>query len=57
MVDDDDPRRVEEVSVRVDHVGRFDDGFRTFAGAQLHRNWTLERLDDGPWRITSGQPI
>jgi len=55
--DDDAPSVVEEVDVLVDHVGRFDDGFRTFAGAQLHRRWALQRLGDGPWRIISAQPI
>jgi len=57
MVDEDDPRVVEEVQALVDHVGKADDGYRTFAGAQLHRKWTLQRVDDGPWRITSAQPI
>jgi hypothetical protein len=45
------PQRVEEVRVRVNHIGRFDGEFRTFAGHNLHRTWTLQRLDKGPWRI------
>ncbi|MCI0396714.1 MAG: hypothetical protein L0332_32440 [Chloroflexi bacterium] len=51
------PRLVEEVRILVNHVGRFGDEYRTFAGYNLHRKWTLERLDDGPWRITSPQAI
>jgi len=57
MVDEELGRRVERVEATVDHVGLVDGDYRTFAGAQLHRRWTLERLDDGPWRITSAQPI
>lgn len=51
------PRIVEQVRVLVNHIGLVDGEYRTFAGAQLHRKWTLERLDGGPWRITSPQPI
>ena len=49
--------RVEEVVVWVDHVGRFDDGFRTFSKVGFHRRWTLQRLDDGPWRIDEPRRI
>src|SRR6185437_6154869 len=40
------PRRVEEVCARINHIGRFGGEFRTFAGYNLHRTWTLQRLDD-----------
>lgn len=49
--------RVEEVVVWVDHVGRFDDGFRTFSKVGFQRRWTLQRLDDGPWRIDEPRRI
>ncbi len=58
-----EPARVERVRVVVDHIGRAEAGgdgpprYRTFAGGKYHRKWTLERLDDGPWRVTSAQPI
>lgn len=54
---DPTPATVEEVRVTINHIGRFDEEFRTFAGAVLHRRWRLERLDDGPWRVTSAQTI
>jgi hypothetical protein len=56
-VDEDDPRIVEEVRAVVDHIGKFGEEFRTFAGNGLHRRWTLQRLDGGPWRIIDGQPV
>lgn len=60
--DEPDPRTVERVRVLVHHIGRVDPedesaGYRTFAGGQLHRKWTLERLDEGPWRVTSAQTL
>jgi hypothetical protein len=51
------PRRVEEVQAVVNHVGLFDGVYRTFVSGGLHRQWTLQRLDEGPWRITSIQAI
>ena len=50
---EDAPRLVQEVRVLVNHIGKVDSEFRTFAGSMLHRRWDLQRLDDGPWRITS----
>jgi len=55
--DEDDPRIVEEVRVIVNHVGKFEGGYRTFASATLKRKWTLQRLDDGPWRIVDAQGL
>jgi len=51
------PRRVEEVLLFVNHIGKFGQEFRTFAGAMLKRRWELQRLDEGPWRITSTHSI
>jgi hypothetical protein len=51
------PRRVEAVQALVNHIGRFDGEFRTFVGYNLHRQWELQRLDEGPWRIVSPQGI
>ena len=50
---EDAPRLVQEVRVLVNHIGKVGSEFRTFAGSMLHRRWDLQRLDDGPWRITS----
>ena len=61
--DDDDPEIVEEVQILVDHVTRREETsdsdweYLTFASATLKRKWTLQRLDDGPWRIVSAQGI
>jgi len=45
--------RVDEVTVLLDHIGRFDEGDRVFCTVELHRVWTLQRTDGGPWRIAS----
>ncbi len=44
--------RVQEVHVFVDHIGLFDGEYRSFNDVNVTRPWTLQRLDDGPWRIT-----
>lgn len=51
------PRIVEEVRATVNHIGKFGDEYRTFCGGRLHRAWCLQRLDDGPWRITVAQAL
>jgi len=47
----------ERVVVEIDHVGLFDGEYRTFNTIEVHRIWTLERRDGGPWRIISFQGI
>ncbi|MCX7362453.1 MAG: hypothetical protein NTV97_11400 [Alphaproteobacteria bacterium] len=54
--------RLEEVTVEMQHIGRFDDSYRAFVDVTVHRWWKLQRLGMadaamGPWRITSLQPI
>lgn len=51
------PRIVEEVTAHVNHIGLFDGEYRTFSGPLLHRRWTLQRLDGGPWRIAVAHSI
>jgi hypothetical protein len=51
------PRLVQEARVLINHIGKIGDEFRTFAGFMLHRRWELQRLDNGPWRITSNHAI
>ncbi|NQD37988.1 hypothetical protein HPT27_13230 [Permianibacter sp. IMCC34836] len=46
------PRIVESVRPLVNHIGKIGDEYRTFSGFMLHRRWELQRLDNGPWRIT-----
>lgn len=50
-------RPVDQVVVEVDHIGQFGDEFRAFSKIGLNRIWTLQRVDGGPWRITSEQGI
>ena len=49
---------VDEVDVFVDHYEMTEDNkYRTFLDVNVKRKWTLQRLDEGPWRITTVQPI
>ncbi|HKX39421.1 MAG TPA: hypothetical protein VJN20_12255 [Burkholderiales bacterium] len=49
--------RIEEVRAEIEHVGLFDGEQRAFCVLGLHRSWTLQRRDGGPWRIASHQGI
>lgn len=51
------PALVYSVRALVNHIGKIGEEYRTFAGFMLHRRWELQRLDDGPWRITSTHAI
>ena len=48
---------IEEVELRLEHVGSFDGEVRTFADVTVRERWTLQRVDRGPWRVASCQPI
>jgi hypothetical protein len=48
---------VDQVVVWVDHYGLFDGEYRTFQNINVRRRWVLQRLDDGPWRITTIQSL
>lgn len=41
----------EEVHVFVDHYGLFGNEYRAFVNMNVNRRWTLQRLDNGQWRI------
>ena len=49
--------RIEEVPVELDHIGSFDGETRVFNNISVHRQWTLQRRDGGPWRIASRQSL
>jgi hypothetical protein len=49
--------RVEGVRILLDHVGLIDGEYRTFSDINVHRVWRLQRLDDGPWKITEVQRL
>jgi hypothetical protein len=55
--DDNGLPNVDQVVVWVDHYGLFDGEYRTFQNVNVHRQWVLQRLDEGPWRITSIQAL
>lgn len=48
---------IEEVDVELDHVGSFEGEYRAFSRATFNRLWLLQRVDGGPWRISSVQGI
>jgi len=48
---------IDQVVVEVEHIGKFDNEYRPFLDLRVHRLWTLQRLNGGPWRITSRQGI
>lgn len=49
--------RIEEVDLEIDHVGSFDGEYRAFSKPFFNRLWQLQRVDGGPWRISSVQGI
>lgn len=49
--------RIEEVTVEIDHIGNFDGEYATFSKPSFNRFWPLQRVNNGPWRITSTQGI
>ncbi len=52
-----DVPKVEQLRVYVDHFGKFDGEYRAFANVNVNRRWTLQRLDDGPWKIADLQHL
>lgn len=57
VVYDRDGTRVEQAELEVDPIGLFDGEYRAFRSVDVHRRWTLQRVDAGPWRIVSEQGI
>jgi hypothetical protein len=48
---------IDQVVCTIDHIGRFDDEFRTFMTSFVHRRWVLQRRNEGPWRIIDVQSL
>ncbi|PYS88276.1 MAG: hypothetical protein DMF64_20920 [Acidobacteria bacterium] len=48
---------IEEVDVEIDLIGSFDGEYRAFSKPSFNRFWKLQRVDTGPWRISSVQGI
>ena len=49
--------RVEQIDVHVEHIGQIDGVLRPFRDITVHPFWQLQRLDQGPWRVSSCQSI
>ncbi len=49
--------KVEAVTIEMDPIGVFDGEYRAFKNVEVHRVWQLQRVNGGPWRITSVQGI
>ena len=45
--------RIEEVLIEVEHLRVKDTVFQVFQAVGYTRFWTLQRINDGPWRVTS----
>ena len=48
---------VEQVKVIIDHIGNFNSEYRGYSNIYVHRQWFLQRLDNGPWRIKELQGL
>jgi len=49
--------KIEQVTVELEHVGKFDEGYRPVKDVNVNRMWTLQRRDGGPWRIVTRRSI
>lgn len=49
--------RVEQVKVIIDHIGKINDRYKSVSNLNVHRKWVLQRLNDGPWKITQLQAL
>jgi hypothetical protein len=49
--------RVELVDLDVDPIGLFDGEYRSFRSVDVHRRWAMQRVNGGPWKITSDQGL
>ncbi len=49
--------RLEQVEVEIEDIGSYDGEYRAFNDVTVNRLWYLQRLNGGPWRISSIQHI
>jgi hypothetical protein len=54
--------RIEQIHAELEHIGSFESGhgeneYRAFSSIEVNRLWTLQRRNNGPWRIASQQGI
>jgi hypothetical protein len=48
---------IDEVDLEIDHLGLFNGEYRAFTSINVHRRWTMQRQNGGPWRITTQQAL
>jgi hypothetical protein len=48
---------IEEVTAWLDHFGDVGGVTRWFSDTTVRREWRLQRVDRGPWRVATAQPI
>ncbi len=49
--------RIEQVTIEIHHIGRFENAYRAFVDINVHPLWVMQRINKGPWRIISEQGI
>ena len=49
--------KVEQVKIIIDHAGKIDGIYKSLSNIYVHRKWVLQRLDNGPWKITELQAL
>jgi len=49
--------KVEQALVEMDPIGLFDGEYRAFKDVEVHRVWFVQRVNRGPWRVSSVQGI
>jgi hypothetical protein len=48
---------VEGVFLDVDPIGLFEGEYRAFRNVDVHRLWSMQRVNGGPWKLISEQGI
>lgn len=48
---------VDQVKIIIDHVGKFEGVYKSVSNLYVHRKWTLQRLNEGPWKIIELQSL
>ena len=49
--------KIEQVVGELEHIGKFDEGYRPFKDVNVRRVWTLQRKNGGRWRIITRRSI
>jgi hypothetical protein len=49
--------KIDEVTLEVDHIGKFGKEYRAYMDVNVHRVWKLQRRNGGAWRIADEQGL